>query len=123
MGFLRAIASRLHIEGIRANAICPGIVETNLTGENGWVGFPQDLFTPLEMISKTVTHLVEGKETLTDANGIQVRPEALYGLTVEINLNSVYVRTQPEYCDESMQKIMEATDPERQKGGVIKDWS
>ncbi|KAI7536397.1 hypothetical protein KC331_g11498 [Hortaea werneckii] len=122
LGLLRAIAKRMQLEGIFANAICPGIVETNLVGDGGWVGFPQDLFTPADMVSKTVLHLVDGKDDLIDANGVKVSAEKLYGLSVEINLTNIYIRTSPEFCDEPMRKIMEATDPEQQKGGVIKDF-
>lgn len=112
----------MQLEGIFANAICPGIVETNLVGEGGWVGFPPNLFTPAESITKTVLHLVDGKNDLIDANGIRVPAQKLYGLSVEINLEKIYVRTPPDFCDEPMRNIMEATDPEQQKGGVIKDF-
>lgn len=75
------------------------------------------------MVSKTVTHLIDDDSMLKDATGLEIPPAEMYGLTVEINLNNIYVRKMPEYCDDAMQNIMEATDPERQKGGVIKDWS
>lgn len=122
LGFGRAISKRLFQEGIRVNTICPGIVETNLTGENGWTGFPQHLFTPVSSIYNTVLHLVDGKEDFVDANGSTVPAGQLYGLSVEINLDKVYIRVVPDFCDDAMRQIMEATDPERQKGGVIKDY-
>lgn len=122
LGFGRAIANKMTLEGVRVNVICPGIVETNLTGEGGWAGFPPGLFTPAEMISKTVLHLVDGREDLTDAYGFTYSKEKMYGLAVEINKEKVYVRGIPEFCDEEMRMIMEATDPEKQRGAVIKDF-
>jgi NAD(P)-dependent dehydrogenase (short-subunit alcohol dehydrogenase family) len=122
LGFGRSIATTLFREGIRVNVICPGIVETNLTGEGGWTGFSPGLFTPVERICKTVLQLVDGREDVVDADGIRVPAGELYGLAVEINLDRIYVRSIPEFCDEAMRDIMEATDPEKQKGAVIKDY-
>ncbi|KAK4505171.1 hypothetical protein PRZ48_003134 [Zasmidium cellare] len=122
LGFGRSIANKLALEGIRVNVICPGIVETNLTGEGGWAGFPPGLFTPAEMISKTVLQLVDAKEDFVDAYGATYSKSKLYGLAVEINKDKAYVRGIPEFCDDEMKSIMEATDPEKQKGAVIKDY-
>lgn len=122
LGFGRAIANKMALEGFRVNVICPGIVETNLTGEGGWAGFPPGLFTPADMISKTVLHLVDGREDLVDAYGVTYSKEKMYGLAVEINKERVYVRGIPDFCDDEMRMIMEATDPEKQKGAVIKDY-
>lgn len=120
MGLVRAIAGHYHLDGIRANAICPGIVETKLVGEGGWSNFPQHLFTPVDMIVKVVLLMVDGAD-LVDANGIKVSAGKTYGQTIEINLEKYYVRTPPEFCDEAMKSIMEATSVENQKGGVIRE--
>lgn len=104
------------------NVICPGIVETNLTGEGGWVGFPRELFTPASQITKTVLALVDGGGELVDNYGQRFSADRLYGLAVEINLDRIYVRHQHEFCDEEMGRIMKATEPENQKGAVIKDY-
>lgn len=107
---------------MRVNIICPGICETNLTGEGGWAGFPPGLFTPVSSIYNTVLHLVDGQKDLIDANGTTYAADQLYGLSVEINLDRIYVRPVIEFCDDAMRQIMEATDPEKQKGAVIKDF-
>ena len=122
VGFGRAIANRFFQEGIRVNSICPGIVETNLTGEGGWAGFPPDLFTPASDISTNVLRLVDGNEPLTDDFGTTIPVGKLYGLALEINKGRIYARSIPEFCDDDMRRIMEATDPEKQKGAVIKDY-
>ncbi|KAK5128263.1 hypothetical protein LTR85_002930 [Meristemomyces frigidus] len=120
VGFLRAIAGHYHIDGIRANAICPGIVETNLVGEGGWANFPQHLFTPVEMIVKVVLSMLDC-DAMVDANGVTLPADKIYGQTVEINLHNYYIRTPPAFCDSAMESIMEATSVEKQKGGVIRD--
>ena len=121
VGFLRSIAAPYHLDGIRANVICPGIVETNLVGEGGWSNFPRDVFTPVEMISKVVLMLVDGI-ALHDSSGKHVEPEQAYGQTVEISLDKYYLRSTPDFCDEAMRKVMAATSPEVQQGGVIKEF-
>ncbi|KAF2764545.1 NAD(P)-binding protein [Teratosphaeria nubilosa] len=120
LGFLRSIASHCRLDDIRANAICPGIVETNLVGPGGWSNFPRDLFTPVSKIVDVVLQLIDGTDLL-DANGVQVPAEKAYGQAVEINLDKHYIRTVPDFCDDAMKGIMEATSVENQKGGVIKD--
>lgn len=115
---MRAIAGHFHLDGIRANAICPGIVPTNLVDRDGWANFPQELFTPVEMISKTVLQLVDG-EDMADANGNKVPGQLLYGKAVEINRGNIYFRGQVEYCDDAMRKVMEATSVDNQVGGVL----
>jgi FKBP-type peptidyl-prolyl cis-trans isomerase 2 len=86
-------------------------VETNLVGEGGWSNFPRQFFTPVEMIPKVVLMLVDGVE-LNDAKGVKVPAEKAYGQTVEINLNNYYIRGVPEFCDDAMKAIMEATSVE-----------
>ena len=118
-GFMRCIAGQLHnMDGIRVNAICPGLVKTGLAGEGNYDGFPQDVITPVEEISKRVLQLVDGSN-LVDSKGVRVPSEMAYGLAVEISMHNFYIRSQPEYCDDAMARIMGATESDAQKGGVL----
>ncbi|ETN41761.1 uncharacterized protein HMPREF1541_03698 [Cyphellophora europaea CBS 101466] len=118
LGFMRAIAGHFRLEGIRVNAICPGIVRTNLLDKQGWSGFPQDMFTPVENISDAVCRLIDGGD-ITDANGRTVPAAKLYGQAVEINLSNIYFRRQHEFSDKAMESIMMATSVENQIGAVL----
>lgn len=118
LGFMRAIAGHFRLEGVRVNAICPGIVRTNLLDKQGWSGFPQDMFTPVGNIANGVCSLIDGND-MTDAKGTTVPGEKLYGQALEINLNNFYFRSQHDFCDAEMEKIMMATSVENQIGAVL----
>ncbi|WPA97788.1 uncharacterized protein RHO25_002399 [Cercospora beticola] len=112
LGFGRAVAKTLFREGIRVNVICPGVVDTNLTD---WKGFPAQLFTPVQGISRAVVQLVDASEDLVDAKGKRTPADKLYSLAVEVNVDKMYVRDIPEFCDNEMKTIMDFTDPENRK--------
>ncbi|KAH7159433.1 3-beta-hydroxysteroid dehydrogenase [Dactylonectria estremocensis] len=109
VGFLRAIAPRLVSEGIRANAILPGVVATNLMTEEDFEHYPPECFTPLEAVTGAVLQIVDGMD-MSDAKGRTVQGADVYGQAVEINMNNIYFRDQPEWCDEAMPHVLAATE-------------
>lgn len=115
---MRAIAGHFRLEGIRVNAICPGIVRTGLLDTQGWSGFPQDMFTPVENIAGRVCDLIDGND-MTDSKGVHVPGAKLYGQAVEINLKNFYFRSQHDFSDADMEKVMMATSVENQIGAVL----
>lgn len=106
---MRAVAPRLASEGIRANAILPGVVATNLMTEEDFEHYPPEYFTPLEAVTGTVLQIVDGLD-MSDAKGRTVRGANVYGQAVEINMNSIYFRDQPDWCDEAMSHVLAATE-------------
>ncbi|KAL4923156.1 uncharacterized protein BDV17DRAFT_285638 [Aspergillus undulatus] len=58
VGFMRSVAQHFKARGVRANAICPGIVRTDLVDQNGWDAFPQHRFTEMEAVVGVVLQLV-----------------------------------------------------------------
>lgn len=131
---MRAIApSYWQNDGIRVNAICPGIVQTNLVDPKGWATFPSHLFIAPETIATVVQMLIHpdtdrhtGTRTTTtdeagmvDARGTFLPATQAYGRAVEISGDKVYFREQPEFCDEDMRDVMSATVVEKQVGGVL----
>ncbi|KAJ5470743.1 hypothetical protein N7530_008100 [Penicillium desertorum] len=125
VGFMRSISQHFHASGIRVNAICPGIVRTNLVDSAGWDSFPPGRFIDVETIARLVLQLVDGGEPagrgLTDTSGRQLPLEELYGVAVEISDSGFYFRDQHAFCDEGMCEVMDATVVENQVGAVLKD--
>jgi NAD(P)-dependent dehydrogenase (short-subunit alcohol dehydrogenase family) len=108
VGFMRSIAPwYYHKAGVRVNAICPGVVKTNLLSNAEWANFPEEYFTPVEKIAETVMMLVEGK----DDSGIE-GAGVLKGKAVEISGRNHYYREAVEYCDEAMKAVMGSTNIE-----------
>src|SRR4051812_31473688 len=96
-------------DGIRVNAICPGTVRPNLLDASGWAAFPDEFFTPVEKIVEMVLMLVDGDD-MVDGNGVGISADWAWGRAVEVNGRNHYFREMPEYCDDQMRQVMEATD-------------
>jgi NAD(P)-dependent dehydrogenase (short-subunit alcohol dehydrogenase family) len=107
VGFMRSIAPwYYHKAGIRVNAICPGVVKTNLLSSAEWANFPEKYFTPVEKIVETICMLVDGKDGVGSEMGV------LQGKAVEISGQNHYYRQAVEYCDEAMKAVMGSTNIE-----------
>ncbi|KAH6628987.1 hypothetical protein C7974DRAFT_453487 [Boeremia exigua] len=109
LGFMRAIAPRLNKEGIRTNAICPGVVATNLMTDDDFEHYPSDYFTPLEAVTYTVLQVVDNQD-MEDATGVKLCGDDVFGKAIEINVRNIYFRAQPDWCDSVMPLVMAATD-------------
>jgi NAD(P)-dependent dehydrogenase (short-subunit alcohol dehydrogenase family) len=114
VGFMRSIAKHFYTyDNIRVNAICPGVVKTNLLTAKEWENFPEEFFTPIEKIAETVIMLVDGKD---GSPGRRIDGEKsekkgiLWGESVEISGTNHYYREAPVACDDAMQAVMKATD-------------
>lgn len=113
--FMRSIAPTLRQkDGIRAHAVCPGTVRTNLLLASEWEAFPASFFTPMSKIASTVVMLEQGGVDLTDSTGKTVPAGRDYGLAVEINGQNYYFRDQLPWCDDAMRQVMEATSVDAQ---------
>lgn len=123
VGLMRSIAPHFKAGGVRVNAICPGIVRTNLVDPSGWDAFPQNRFTAMESVVQVVLQLLgEGEpagQGVTDTAGIHLSVEKLFGQAVEISDTGVYFRKEHEFCDEGMREVMAATELENQIGAIL----
>lgn len=103
---MRAIAGQYKIvDGIRVNALLPGAVKTPIIE---WGDFPEEAFTPMELIVETVLNLVAGGE-IVDSKGKRVSPEKAYGQALLVTGKNVYIQPETEYPDKVMETTMEAT--------------
>lgn len=106
VGFMRSIAPwYYHRAGIRVNAICPGVVKTNLLSSAEWANFPEEYFTPVEKIVETVCMLVDGKD-----DSAENEVGFLESKAVELSRRIHYCRQAVEYCDEAMKAVMGSTN-------------
>lgn len=120
---MRSIAQHFAAGGIRVNAICPGIVRTNLVDSAGWNSFPQSRFIEVDTVAKLVLQLVNGgdpaSQGLTDVPGTYLPVSKLFGLAVEMSDKGIYFRDQHEFCDGGMREVMAATVLENQVGAIL----
>lgn len=121
VGFMRSIAKSFwKHDGIRVNAICPGVVKTNLLTAKEWENFPDEFFTPVKKIVESVLVLLDGVDRVTGnrideveggkENASAGKDGVLWGEAVEISGENHYYRDTPRVCDDAMRAVMRATD-------------
>lgn len=134
---MRSVAPHFWREGIRVNAICPGIVRTGLVDKVAWDSFPPHQFIPVETIRKVVLMLIDGQDKeadiargqtqlqtgagMVDASGNHVAASSAYGRAVEISTVGYYFREHPAFCDDGMASVMAATVVENQIGAILNE--
>lgn len=91
LGLMRSMSEELQRENIRVNSILPGAIRTTLHSESTWDQFPSGDFTPIEEVVNTVVGMVNDDST---------------GKAMEISAGKTYNRTQPEFADDTMRRIM-----------------
>lgn len=106
LGFMRCIAPGFRQEGIRVNALCPGIVRTNILSEEAWdTYFRAEDFSPMELIVKVTLLLLDGEEVV-DTNNKRIHASEMYGQTLETSGPNYYLREQPAWCDDIAKSVM-----------------
>jgi 15-hydroxyprostaglandin dehydrogenase (NAD) len=87
VGLTRSCATTFIEENITVNCICPAFVPTNLCPPHVLDKFPAEHITPMTTVLKAVdTFLGDDK---------------MSGQVVELTLNELHFRKQPEYANES----------------------
>ncbi|KAJ0119955.1 3-beta-hydroxysteroid dehydrogenase [Diaporthe amygdali] len=106
LNFMRSIAPVLkRNDGIRACAILPSIVKTPLMGPGMWETYPQHLFTPIETVVSAVEMLVQGRP-MRDSTGKETDSEQSEGLAVEVFMDQIFFREEPEPCNSDMKEVL-----------------
>jgi NAD(P)-dependent dehydrogenase (short-subunit alcohol dehydrogenase family) len=106
---MRSVAGHYKdVDGIRINAVLPGATRTPIVPDSAWEAFPQEFFTPVELVAKVVLMLADGVE-MVDAKGVRVPAGKTYGQAVVATGNDFFVMDQPEYCDATVAGAIEAT--------------
>lgn len=79
----------------RQDAVGPGMWET----------YPQHLFTPIETVVSAVEMLVGGG-SMRDSKGKEVDAEQADGLAVEVFMDHIFFREEPEPCNDDMKEVL-----------------
>jgi NAD(P)-dependent dehydrogenase (short-subunit alcohol dehydrogenase family) len=108
VGFMRSVAARVRGEAIRVNAICPGMVKTNLGGGESFEDVQHQLLVPMEYLVDVTLLLLDGREMI-DAKGTRISALEAWGRAVEISGTNYYFREQLEWPDDKMQTTLSET--------------
>ncbi|KAJ6005382.1 hypothetical protein N7451_003326 [Penicillium sp. IBT 35674x] len=106
IGFTRSIGKKLWEEGIKVNAICPGVVETPLLTPELKSIFGKSL-VPISSVTDVVMEVLSGTE-MVDSKGMAVSGEYLHSRTILISGTNRYFVEMPEIYDEETRITQEA---------------
>ncbi|KAJ5474983.1 hypothetical protein N7539_008049 [Penicillium diatomitis] len=107
VGLTRSIADKLWQEGVRVNAICPGVVKPALLTDELEALSPQEVQIPIQYVTGLVRKLLAGDD-LTDGKGCTVPSSKLFSKTLHISHDAFFFIDQPEFHDESGRLTWEA---------------
>ncbi|KAJ5617872.1 Glucose/ribitol dehydrogenase [Penicillium hordei] len=100
VGFTRSVGERLWEEGVRVNALCPGVVETPLLADETFCAiFPRELFVPMDVVTGVVSQLLSGVD-MVDAKGMRVAGDEIHSRAVHVSGKSFLFIEKPEIHDE-----------------------
>ncbi|KAK6355594.1 hypothetical protein TWF696_004693 [Orbilia brochopaga] len=97
VNFTRSVADTFRQDGIRVNAICPGLVPTAIFPGKLTDFFPEEYITPVS--------------TIVAAYDKFIADEALAGKVVECSQDQHFFREHPEYPNESQRWMHEESGP------------
>ncbi|KAG0153240.1 hypothetical protein PDIDSM_5090 [Penicillium digitatum] len=100
IGFTRSVGERLWEEGVRVNALCPGVVETPLLAvEEFYALFSREILIPMAVVTGVVLQLLSG-EAMTDARGTRVAGDEMHSRAVHVSGKNFLFIEKPEIYDE-----------------------
>ncbi|CAI7587236.1 unnamed protein product [Penicillium viridicatum] len=100
IGFTRSVGEKLWEEGVRVNALCPGVVETPLLAdETFYAVFPPEILIPVDVVTGVVSQLLSGAD-MVDAKGVYVAGDQMHSRTIHVSGKSFLFIEKPEIHDE-----------------------
>jgi NAD(P)-dependent dehydrogenase (short-subunit alcohol dehydrogenase family) len=106
IGFVRSIGDRLFKEGIRVNAICPGVVKTPLLNEELLSYFPADVLIPIEAVTDVAMKIILD-DSIKDSKGVCVTADKFHSQAIHVTGKGFYLIDQPPINDEEAQTTWE----------------
>ncbi|KAJ5788567.1 hypothetical protein N7457_003557 [Penicillium paradoxum] len=107
IGFTRSIGDRLWAEGIRVNALCPGVVETPLFVEALYEIFPRKTMISMDVVTKVVSQVLSGTDML-DARGMRVAGDEMHSRALHVSEKTFFFVEKPEIHNEQTQITWDA---------------
>ncbi|CAI7621264.1 unnamed protein product [Penicillium glandicola] len=100
IGFTRSVGERLWEEGVRVNALCPGVVETPLLADESFYAiYPRKIFIPMDVVTGVVSQLLSGAD-MVDAKGMRIAGDEMHSRAVHVSGNTFLFIEKPEIRDE-----------------------
>jgi NAD(P)-dependent dehydrogenase (short-subunit alcohol dehydrogenase family) len=114
IGYTRSVGKRLWAEGIRVNAICPGVVETPLlTASDEYSSiFPKEVHIEMQVVTSVVSRLLSGTE-MVDGKGMRVGSDEMHSRALHISAKTFFFIEKPDIYDKEAQmtwNVMMALD-------------
>ncbi|OQE38890.1 hypothetical protein PENCOP_c007G03442 [Penicillium coprophilum] len=100
VGFTRSVGERLWEEGVRINALCPGVVETPLFSVEAFTSiFPREIFIPMSVVTGIIAQLLSGGD-MVDAKGMRVAGEEMHSRAIHVSGENFLFIEKPGIYDE-----------------------
>ncbi|KAJ5170289.1 Short-chain dehydrogenase/reductase SDR [Penicillium coprophilum] len=100
VGFTRSVGERLWEEGVRINALCPGVVETPLFSVEAFTSvFPRETFIPMDVVTGIISQLLSGGD-MVDAKGMRVAGEEMHSRAIHVSGENFLFIEKPGIYDE-----------------------
>ncbi|KAJ5746590.1 hypothetical protein N7520_011772 [Penicillium odoratum] len=98
VGFTRSVGKKFWEEGVKVNAICPGVVETPLLTPEIKSFYGDELVIPMPDVTDVVMEVLSGNE-MVDSKGMVVSGEDLHSRAILISGKNHYFVEMPEIYD------------------------
>ncbi|OJJ68353.1 hypothetical protein ASPBRDRAFT_160312 [Aspergillus brasiliensis CBS 101740] len=102
VGFTRSVGKQLWDEGVKVNAICPGVVITPMITPELKAFFSERVLISMSDVTNVVLKLISEDE-VTDSKGTFVSRDRLHSQAILVSGEKYYCVDMPEYFDEETQ--------------------
>ncbi|KAJ5791721.1 uncharacterized protein N7518_008732 [Penicillium psychrosexuale] len=100
IGFTRSVGERLWEDGIRVNALCPGVVETPLLSNEAFNAiFSREILIPIDVVTGVVSELLSGADMVV-AKGMRVAGNEMHSRALHVSGKSFLFIEKREFHDE-----------------------
>ncbi|CAG8236552.1 unnamed protein product [Penicillium olsonii] len=101
IGWVRSTGPRLWKDGIRVNAICPGVVGTPILENDAFESlFPREMWVDMQLVTETVLRLLSCTE-MVDGKGMRVGSDEMHSRALHISGDTFFFIEMPDFHDEA----------------------